>query len=310
MNLQQLTYFREAAAQQSFSGAAKALHLAQPSLSEQMRRLEGELGVQLFVRVGRGVVLTEAGRTLLPHAERVLAEVEAAREAVRGVRDVRAGTASFGTFSTAVYYLLADLGEAFARRYPGVRLRIVGLNSSAVADDVRAGRLEAGLVVLPIDAEGLEVRPALRDEVLYVTSHEHRVRRPITAAELARRPLILTDASHAAEDPTRLQLAARAQEAGVTIEPIVEVEYLSAALELAARGVGDVLVPSVVTRNRRYPAGLHDARFTPRIYDTFAFVTRRGAVLSPATAALLELAGGLLKELGEELPSAEWRGES
>jgi DNA-binding transcriptional LysR family regulator len=302
VNLQQLAYFREAVTQRSFSAAAKSLHLAQPSLSDQIRRLEGELGVPLFLRVGRGVVPTEAGLALLPHAERVLAEVDAAREAVRGVRDVRAGTASFGTFSTAVYYLLADLAEAFADRYPGVRLRIVGLNSSAVADDVRAGRLEAGLVVLPVDDEGLVVRPALRDEVLYVSAQPHRVRRPVTAAELARRPLILTDASHAAEDPTRLQLAARAQEAGVTIAPIVEVEYLSAALELAARGVGDVLVPSVVTRNRRYPPGLQHARFVPRIYDTFAFVTRRGAVLSPATAALLELAEGLLRELGEDLP--------
>ena len=303
MNLQQLAYFREAVEQRSFSAAAKVLHLAQPSLSEQIRRLEGELGVPLFVRVGRGVVPTEAGRALLPHAERVLAEVESAREAVRGVRDVRAGTASFGTFSTAVYYLLADLAEAFTDRYPGVRLRIVGLNSSAVADDVRAGRLEAGLVVLPVEAEGLVVQPALRDELLYVSAQPHRVRRAVSITELARRPLIFTDASHAADDPTRVQINARAQEAGVTVEPIVEVEYLSAALDLAARGVGDVLVPSVVTRNRRFPTGLGHARFAEPIYDSFAFVTRRGATLSPATAALLELAEGLLTELGEELPA-------
>jgi DNA-binding transcriptional LysR family regulator len=302
VNLQQLRYFREAYALRSFSAAAKALHLAQPSLSEQIRRLEGELGVPLFVRVGRGVEPTEAGRALLPHAERVLAEIESARASVAGVRDVRAGTASFGTFSTAVYYLLADLAEAFTDRYPGVRLRIVGLNSSAVADDVRAGRLEAGLVVLPVDAEGLVVRPALRDEVLYTSAHAHRVRHPVTTAELARRPLILTDASHAAEDPTRLQIAARGQAAGVAIEPIVEVEYLSAALELAARGVGDVLVPAVVTRNRRFPAGLHHVRCAERIYDSFAFVTRRGATLSPATAALLEMAEGLLRDLGDDLP--------
>src|SRR4029077_6889150 len=117
MNLQQLAYFREAFEQRSFSAAAKVLHMAQPSLSEQIRRLEGELGVPLFVRVGGGVEPTQAGRAgppaaggvaALPPAERVLAEVESARESVAGVRDVRAGTASFGTFSTAVYYLLAD----------------------------------------------------------------------------------------------------------------------------------------------------------------------------------------------------------
>ena len=91
VNLQQLAYFREAYEQRSFSAAAKVLRLAQPSLSEQIRRLEGELGVPLFVRVGRGVEPTEAGHALLPHAERVLAEVESARESVAGVRDVRAG---------------------------------------------------------------------------------------------------------------------------------------------------------------------------------------------------------------------------
>ena len=232
----------------------------------------------------------------------MLAEIESARESVAGVRDVRAGTASFGTFSTAVYYLLADLAEAFTDRYPGVRLRIVGLNSSAVADDVRAGRLEAGLVVLPVDAEGLVVRPALRDEVLYTSAHPHRVRHPVTTAELARRPLILTDASHAAEDPTRLQLAARAQEAGVTIEPIVEVEYLSAALELAARGVGDVLVPSVVTRNRRFPPGPPPRALRRAHLRLVRVRDAPRATLSPATAALLELAEGLLHDLGEELP--------
>ena len=65
--------------------------------------------------------------------------------------------------------------------------------------------------------------------------------------------------------------------------------------------VGDVLVPSVVTRNRRFLHGLHHVRFAERIYDSFAFVTRRGATLSPATAALLELADGLLHDLSEEL---------
>ena len=245
---------------------------------------------------------TEAGRALLPHAERVLAEVEAAREAVRGVRDVRAGTASFGTFSTAVYYLLADLAEAFTDRYPGVRLRIVGLNSSAVADDVRAGRLEAGLVVLPVDAEGLDVQPALRDEVLYVSAEPHRVRRPVSAQ----------GARPAADDPDRRE----PRRGGSDAPPARRARPGGRRHDRAGRRGG---VPQRRARARRprrrrraravrrdaqpaLPAGLHSVRFAERIYDTFAFVTRRGATLSPATAALLELAEGLLGELGEELP--------
>src|SRR4051794_23179920 len=105
MTLQQLEYFLAAVQRGSFSAAADSLHMAQPSLSEQVRRLEAELGVELFTRVGRGLQLTDAGRALRPHAERVLAEVEQARESVVELRELRGGTATFGTFSSARYYL-------------------------------------------------------------------------------------------------------------------------------------------------------------------------------------------------------------
>ena len=94
MTLQQLHYFLAALEHGSFSAAAEELHLAQPSLSEQVRRLEAELGVPLFQRVGRGLTPTQAGLALRPHAERVLDAVEAARESVVAVRELRGGTAT------------------------------------------------------------------------------------------------------------------------------------------------------------------------------------------------------------------------
>src|SRR6185437_8104437 len=118
MTLQQLAYFLAAAEHGSFSAAADTLHMAQPSLSEQIRRLEAELGVPLFARVGRGLALTEAGRLLIPHAERTLAEAQAAIESVREVRDVSGGTVAFGTFGSAHYYLLGGLVQDFRGRYP------------------------------------------------------------------------------------------------------------------------------------------------------------------------------------------------
>src|SRR5919204_1643212 len=175
MTIQQLTYFLAAVEHGSFSAAAEALHLAQPSLSAQIRRLEGELGVKLFVRRGRGLVLTEAGRALRPEAENVLQAVDQAATSVAEVRELRGGTAAFGTFGSATYYLLADYVDDFRRRHPDVRLRVVGQNSSEVADAVRDGRLEAGLIVLPVDDHGLDVRPVLLDEVLYVSSRLERL---------------------------------------------------------------------------------------------------------------------------------------
>ena len=188
MTIQQLTYFLATAEHGSFSGAARALYLTQPSISEQVRQLEGELGIALFARAGRGLVLTEAGRRFRPEAERVLADVERARDAVAEVRDLRGGTLGFGMFGTASAYLIADLAADFRRKYPDVRLRLVGLNSSEVADQVRDATLEAGLIVLPVDDAGLDLRVARLEELVVVSREAERAGEPVTIEALARHP--------------------------------------------------------------------------------------------------------------------------
>lgn len=290
MTLQQLTYFLAAAEHGSFSAAAETLHMAQPSLSDQIRRLEAELGVPLFVRVGRGLALTEAGQLLRPHAERTLAEAEAAADVVREVRTLAGGTVTFGTFGSAHHYLLTGLVAEFRRRHPDVGVRVIGQNSAEVADWVREGRLEAGLIILPIDDRGLDVRRMSRDEVVYVSADLKRARVPVTVEALAASPLILPDARWSDLDPTRRQLRERAQQAGVSVVAAVEVEYLTAALELAARGVGDTLASRQVIVGRGFARRLHWVAFDPPLYDTFAFVTRTNAHLSPATRIFMELA--------------------
>ena len=290
MTLQQLTYFLSTAEHGTFSAAADSLHMAQPSLSEQIRRLEAELGVSLFARTGRRLELTEAGRLLVPHAERTLDAAREASESVHEVREVRGGTVAFGTFGSAHHYLLVGLVQEFRARYPSVRVRVVGQNSAEVADAIREGRLEAGLVALPIDDRGLDVRPAMREELLYVSAEEKRAREPMTIERLAEAPLILYDARWADEDPTRRQLRERAQQAGVTIEPLIEVEYMTAALEMAVRGLGDTIADGSIIGSRGLARRLSTVSFDPPLYENFAFVTRRNAHLSPATREFMAVA--------------------
>ena len=290
MTLQQLKYFLTAADKGSFSAAADSLHMAQPSLSEQIRRLEGELGVQLFTRAGRRLELTEAGRLLHPQAERTLAAADEAVTSVREVRTLTGGTATFGTFGNAPYYLLSDLVQDFRSRHPDVRVRLVGLNSSEVADEVREGRLEGGLIVLPIDDRNLDVRPAIRDEIVFMSADEAVTREPMTIERFATRPLILYDAGFGWSDPTRRQLLERAQRAGVKLEPEIELEYVEAALDLAARGLGDTVGGKTVMLGRGFSRRLSSVSFDPPLYDTFAFITRRDAHVSPATRAFIALA--------------------
>lgn len=296
MTLQQLQYFLAAIQHGSFSAAADALHLAQPSLSDQVRRLEAELGVTLFVRTGRRLVLTEAGRALRPEAEATLAAAGRVVSAVAEVREMTGGTATFGTFGDVPSWLVANVVSTFRRRHPGMRVRILGLNSSDVAEEVRAGRIEAAIVVLPVDDDGLDVRPALRSEVLYASADLARVREPIAIEQLARVPLVLYDARWGGQDPTRRALAARAQRAGVRIEAAIEVEAMGSALELAARGLGDTVVSSRYTRRRAgFPSALHTAPFAEPLEETFAFISRRGVPLSPASRELVAL---VERELG------------
>src|SRR3954464_7341531 len=265
MTLQQLEYFLAATEHRSFSAAAQALHMAQPSLSDQIRRLEAELGSPLFVRARRGLTLTEAGRLLLPPGQRPLAAGREGAGPVGAGRELAAGTATFGTFGNAPYYLLSDLVQDFRTRYPNVRVRLIGQNSSEVADAVRDGHLEAGLIVLPIDDRGLDVEPAIDDELLYLSADPERVSEPMTIERLAQAPLILYDARFGWNDPTRRQLAERAQRAGVTLEPQIEVEYVEAALDLAARGLGDTIGTRRIALGRSFGRRLHHVGFDPPV---------------------------------------------
>jgi DNA-binding transcriptional LysR family regulator len=300
LTIQQLRYFLAAIEHGSFSAAADVLHLAQPSLSEQIRRLEGELGVALFVRAGRRLVLTEAGRALRPEAERTLASAERAAASVAEVRELTGGTASFGTFGDAPSRFLGNIVATFRRRHPGMRVRLVGINSSEVAEAVRDGSLEAALVVLPIDDAGLEVRPALQDELLYLSAEPSRVRAPAAIEQLEQAPLILCDVRWGSDDPTRRALLERAQRAGVRVEPAIEVENLATALDLAARGFGDTVVARRIMAWRgSVPAALQAVPFAEPIVENFAFIARRDAPLSPATRELIALAEQQLHALAE-----------
>jgi LysR family transcriptional regulator, cyn operon transcriptional activator len=301
MTLQQLTYFLAAAEQGSFTAAADVLHLARPSVSEQIANLEAELGVALFVRTGRRLELTDAGRLLRPEAERTLTAASDASDVVRRARTLTGGTASLGTFSTAHHLLLPGLVEDFARRHPQVAIRVVGENSSQLADAVRAGRLEAGLVALPIDDDGLEVgAPVAQFEVVHASATRGGHDGPMTIERLAQATLVLPEARWGDEDPTRRQLAERAQRAGLTIKPRIEVQHANAALELAARGVGGTLVTRALLDTLGYGDRLASAPLEPPLHEVFAFIRRRNSRLSPATRALTTLAEHHLAKLARQ----------
>ncbi len=299
--LQQIRCFCAALELGSFTAAAEALRVSQPAVAEQVRKLEQALGADLFVRAGRGVVPTEAGRAFAEHAARSLRAVEDAAESVGELSALRGGTVAVGIFGDPFPWRVDERVAAFLRRHPDVSVRLVGRNSSAIAASVRRGELEAGVVALPIDDDRLDVRPIVRDEVVYVSAHPERTRRPATIERLAETPLVFYDAESADEDPIRRQLAERAQALGLRLRPTVEVELKDVALALVAAGVGDTYLPTAYTRAPYYPDGLSTVSFRPALHDTFAVITRPGARVSAGVRELLADLEAHMRAIADEL---------
>ena len=166
LSLQQVRCFCATVELGSFSAAAEALRVSQPAVAEQVRKLERALGADLFIRAGRGVLPTDAGLAFAEHAARSLRALEDAAGSVGELTSLQTGGVALGTFSAPSAWRLDELVASFLRRHPGMTVRLVGRNSSVIADRVRRGELEAGVVLLPIDDDKLDVRPLIRDEVL------------------------------------------------------------------------------------------------------------------------------------------------
>ena len=274
MTLNQLVAFLTAARLKSFTAAANELNVSQASVSELVHRLEQEHGLPLFTRGSRSLLLTAAGLELLPFAEQAVSASNNGSQALRALHNVDGGVATFGMMRYADYYFLSDLVEQFHQEHPNVRVRLVGQNSVDVAKSVASGELEAGLVVLPIDLDGLRVTPLLRDEIVYASADPSRIRHAVTISQLAQVPLVLYDAHNGWKAPMRRQIADLAQLEGLRLEPLIEVEYVTAALKLVARGIGDTFFHGLLPRARPAVCGglrlVRPSRYTTRSLSSSA----------------------------------------
>ncbi len=290
MTLNQLRAFLAAYSCRSLSAAAKELRISQASASELISRLEQELGSSLFTRTSKGLSPEPAAYELHPHALDCVNSARRGEEAVQALHKLTGGVSTFGVLRYAANYDLADLVVQFHRKYPGVRVRMIGLNSHVVAASVASGEIECGLVVLPVDSEDLEVRQLARDEVRFISSTRDPDAGPVTIDELAAAKLVLYDAHAGWKDPTRRQLQARANLAGLSFEGQMEVEHAETAYDLVAAGAGESFMAKGILASLRPEGRVRSFPFAEPLYDTIALVQRKHGYLSPATRRFSVLA--------------------
>jgi LysR family transcriptional regulator, hydrogen peroxide-inducible genes activator len=243
MELHQLRYICAIADTGSFSRAAEHCHVAQPSLSQQISKLEDELGTRLFDRLGRSIRLTDAGRAFLPHARAVLHQTELARSEVDGRRRDARGTVTVGVIPTIAPYFMPKRIAAFARRYPDATLRIVEETTPVLVESLRSLAIEFAVLSLPLRHRDFDVAPLLTER-LYAAlppDHPRAAASSLSIRELRDDRFVLLRDSHCFRG-IALDACMRAR-----LDPRIAFEsgQFSSLLGMVAAGVGVTLVPEM-----------------------------------------------------------------
>ncbi|HUC04065.1 MAG TPA: LysR family transcriptional regulator [Acidimicrobiales bacterium] len=245
MQLHQLSYALAVAEERHFTRAAARLHLAQPSLSRQVRLLEHELGVVLFNRKpGQGSVsLTAEGEALLPFIRRVLADVDATAAEARALTGMVRGRLSIGATPSLITRVLAPVLVQFHASHPGIEFLLVEAGSRQLVRQLGSGEVDLALVVLPITDPQVATTPLFDDPLVLAVAPEHPLasRRRVTVADLHALPLIMFREGY----DLRAVTMAACLEAGVQPRLVSEGGEMDGVLALVASGLGAAVVPAI-----------------------------------------------------------------
>jgi len=304
MELRHLQHFVAVAEDQHFTRAAERLLVSQSGLSASIRALERELQTPLFVRTTRRVTLTEAGRALLGEAERILAQVRSAHEAVAAVQGVLRGTLALGTEQCIAGVHVAELLAAFRHRHPDVEIRLRQAGSGELAEEVAAGRLDLAFAYRT-QADTDQLRSvALTAEPMTVLCHPtHRLAQDgaaVTPEDLGGEVFVDFHPDWGPRRTTDTAFAA----AGVRRTVALEVNDVHSLLDLVDENLGVAVVPRHFRHKRDRLTALPVKGTGEAVYETVALLPPPQAT-SPAARALMTLleTGGL--ETGGPAPPPE-----
>lgn len=288
MELRQLRYVDAVARHRHFTRAASSIGIAQPALSHQIKRLELELGVELFHRSRAGVRPTEAGTVFLPHVRRALQAVEAGREELSALTGLRVGRVRLGAMQALGPLDLAAAIAGFHAHHPGIEVTLSEESTVEMYELLLAGQLDLALVALDVEPpEGIEALALASEPVLLALPGGHPLggRRSVRAAQLRDQPFVMFGPGTG----LRITTERVAREAG--FEPLVAFETgnLQRMLALVAQGLGVALIPASSAARH---AELEFMPLAPQLTRTVGLGWRGGQPPAPAARALRDVLAG------------------
>jgi LysR family transcriptional regulator, transcription activator of glutamate synthase operon len=286
MEMHQLTYFESVSRHLHFTRAAQELNVAQPSVSQQIRKLEHELGAPLFNRMKRHVTLTEAGKTFLPHARAVLQRLEEARLEVQELSGLRKGTLAVGAPPSVGTHLLPRALAKFSARHPGITLSFREAGSRTLVNLLEEGELDLAVVIQPVRHPVLDTQPLIEEELLLAVPRNHHLAtngsasQRIRLAQLSQEPFVLL--REGAYD-LRDQTLAACRRAGFEPHVALDGGEMDSMLRFVAAGIGLAILPEMVLSDVDRDNGsvaLH--RLQPRLTRSLVIARRRDRYFSAA----------------------------
>jgi LysR family hydrogen peroxide-inducible transcriptional activator len=284
LSIRQLEYIVAVADTLGFHKAASLCHVSQPTLSAQVAQLEAVLGVKLFERDRRRVLVTASGSAVVAHARRVLVEVRDLLVRVGQLRDPLAATLQIGVIPTIAPYLLPDVVPEARERYPKLRLIFREEKTDAIVEHLRDGRLDAGLVALEADIGSWEVGRIATDPFVVALPKGHPLARKkrIHRDDLDGVDVLLLDDGHC----FRSQALSICAQSGAR-EGEVRATSLATLVQMVSAGIGITLLPQIAVSVENRRGDLEVRSFAPPIPSrTIALIWRPQSPLTEAFAAL------------------------
>jgi DNA-binding transcriptional LysR family regulator len=283
MTLRQLEVFVAVAHAQSFRRAAERLHTSQPALSQHVKELEDELDIRLLDRLRRTVNLTDAGRLLLDHAQRVFTTLSSARDVIGELKGLQRGSLLIGASTTPGIYVLPRVIGAFRQRHPSITVNFRIANSRSIEDRIRANELDLGVVGGHGLAPGEECLAAgLLDELVLIVwpGHPWARRREIRPGELESALLLFREEGSATRQVTERAL----QGARIAYRPAMELDHTEAIKQAVMAQLGVAFVSLYTIQGELAAHRLHAVRLRDvRIHRHFHVIHNEARAL-PASA--------------------------
>jgi len=289
MTLDQLRTFRAAAQLKSFTRAAERLHLTQPAVSAQIVALEKEFRVKLFDRIGKTVVLTEAGQIMLTSAEGILGHIQTMQQAFEDLAGLGRGQIRIGASNVVGIYLLPEILGRFKKKYPPIDLMLEINYARHIIDQVLANRVDLGIVGegAPLTDERLSVKRFAQDEFVVIAPKQHAwaKRQTIAPAELAKQPFVITERGSATQESGFRLLEAQ----GVKLNVMMELGNIEGVKKAVEAGLGISIVSRCailkeVEANRLKALPLSGLA----LQRNLSFVWRKGKHFSRATHTFID----------------------